>query len=158
MAEKRVGSFDRFRPFCLLLVAGCAWRQIPAEQQQAYFDCRGIVVDTASENLQRAGYITDWREGDQGIETKWTSFTIYRGSDPRTLFLRYVVQAAEEGVTFQIFERSDDARDEAPWSRITDGDVKDPAVLALLEKLRRDVCGTDEPFFTPDRGRSTASP
>jgi hypothetical protein len=140
-----------------LFIVGCASQPIPSEQQEAYFNCRGIIVDTASENLQRAGYITDWREGDQGVETKWTSYTIDRGDERRTLFLRYVVQAANDGVKFSIFERSDDVRGEAPWERITRNDVGDPAVVVLLEKIRQDVCGTDEPFFTPDPAHSTAS-
>ncbi len=135
------------RPAALsLLLAACA-SQIPVEQQAAYFRCPGIIVDGASENLQRAGYITAWREGDLGVETRWTSFTIDRRGDRRTFFLRYVVEAANDGVTFQLFERSDDARGEAPWSKITNAQVEEPATRRLLEKLRGDVCGTDGLFF-----------
>jgi hypothetical protein len=144
MTEKRNAA-------CLigcLFFAGCASRQIPFEQQEAYFSCRGIIVDTASENLQRAGYITDWREGDESIETKWTSYTIQDEDERRTLFLRYVVEASTEGVKFTIFERSDDVRGEAPWDRITESQLRDPGVVRLLEKIRRDVCGTDAAFFS----------
>jgi hypothetical protein len=140
MAEKRFLA-------CLFLF-GCASQQIPDEQQSAYFNCRGIIVDTASENLQRAGYVTAWSDGDQAIETKWIGYTIADGEETRTLYLRYVVAAANDGVSFTILERSDDVRGEAPWNRITKSQVENRAVVELLEKIRRDVCGTEHAFFT----------
>ena len=136
------------RALLLVLFAGCASQPIATGEQDAYFICPGIIVDGASENLQRAGYITNWRGGTESIETKWTAYHLNIGEDRRTMILRLVVSAANQGVQFAILERSDDARGEAPWGRITRAQVESPGLSGLLEKIRRDVCGTEDPFFT----------
>lgn len=125
----------------------CVSQQIPEAEQTAYFTCRGIIIDGAAENLERAGYATGWREGDAAVETKWTGFTVERAGEKSTLVLRYVVEASNEGVHFGILQRSDGELGQVPWDRITIEQKEDPGVRRLLEKLRADVCGTRAPFF-----------
>lgn len=131
----------------LAAFAACVSQQIPDTQQDAYFTCRGIIVDRAAENLEKAGYTTTWREGDAGVETKWTGFTVNRAGDRTTLVLRYVVEASNDGVRFAILQRTEGEPRQTPWDRITVEQIEDPGTRRLLEKLRMDVCGTEQPFF-----------
>jgi hypothetical protein len=112
-----------------------------------YFTCPGVGVDDAAARLGVAGYALAERSPGAPAKTGWTDFDLAQGEAREGLSFRLEVVRAEGGVHFSVFEPSAQP-DGVQWTVVTPEQEEDPLSRALLNKIRRDVCGTSDDFFT----------
>lgn len=131
-------------PAFLLLGAACAHAPSP-EQREAYFTCPGVSVDEAAKNLGRAGYAVADRAHGAPVSTGWAEYELTQDGVTETLSFRLDAQPAGPNTTFTLVEAGPGG--DTPWDEVTERQVAAAPYRALLNKLRRDVCGDDADYF-----------
>lgn len=130
----------------VLAPVACAHGPSP-EARASYFDCRETTVPNAMANLEAAGYRLAAPDDPNHVETGWTEFELTQDDVHQQLMFRIKVDAAGEGLRFSIWESSTEAQGERPWTEVTEYQVKEDTSRALLNRVRRDVCGGEPEFF-----------
>lgn len=125
---------------------GCAHAPTAAAQA-AYFQCEGASMAQVRGHLGAAGYKLAPAVDDTYGETGWTEFDVVQDAVKQQLTLRLKIEAATPGPRFSIWQSTADAQGEREWSEITEYQVKEDTYRALLNKIRKDVCGTPADYF-----------
>lgn len=123
----------------------CAHGPSPAERRQAYFTCPGITADVAAENLERAGLAFEARERGAAVKTGWIEAAVEQAGV--TEDLSFYIRADNEGsdVRFSIVLANPSG--ESVWDEVTAAQVEAEPYRALLNRLRRNVCGSTGEYF-----------
>lgn len=133
----------RVKTACILFtlgLGGCAHGPAGDVAQASYDLCPGTSLTAAEANLGKAGYKLAPAPATPGtLETGWNEFETRQGDATGTSSLRVKVQGAEGGVRFSIWAA--DGAGEVRWDTLTPEQVKDDVARALLNRIRKDVCG-----------------
>ncbi len=125
---------------------GCAHAP-SAAAQAAYFQCEGASMAQVRGHLGTAGYQLAPAVDDTYDETGWTEFEVLQDAVKQQLTLRLKIEPAPQGTRFSIWQSTADAQGEREWSEITEYQVKEDTYRALLNKIRKDVCGKPADYF-----------
>ncbi len=129
-----------------LTLFGAACAHGPSTQrQQAYFECAKVPVSVAQANLQRGGYKLAETEDPTHIQTGWTEYKVRQDGAQQHMMFRIKADATKSGLLFSIWAPIEDG--EMAWQGITEHQLKEDTHRALLNKIRRDVCGGTADFF-----------
>ncbi len=125
---------------------GCAHAPTAAAQA-AYFQCEGASMAQVRGYLGQAGYKLAPAVDDTYSETGWTEFEVLQDAVKQQITLRLKIEPAAQGAGFSIWQSTADAQGEREWGEITEYQVKEDTYRALLNKIRKDVCGTSADYF-----------
>lgn len=128
-----------------LLGLGACAHGPSAEHQQAYFECARVPMRVAQANMQKSGYKLGKSEDPAHAETGWTEYKIAQDGAHQKLMFRLKADASKSGLRFSIWAPTKDG--EMAWEGVTERQLKEDTYRALLNKIRRDVCGGTGDFF-----------
>ena len=126
-------------------LGACAHASHGLESRRAFFTCDGLRVDEAAANLTAGGFALAERAPGAPARTGWTEMEITQDGVTQQLTVRLEVRSSTDAVDFSIIEAS--AAGETTWDEVTERQVASEPSRTLLNRLRKAVCGSPDPYF-----------